>query len=73
MVAGDTVGVFDAGTVDDALDDTGPDNIMHYNPERAASGAGDEVLRLSIGLETVDDIIADLGQALDYAQAKAAE
>jgi len=41
--------------------------------QRAASGAGDEVLRLSIGLETVDDIIADLGQALDYAQAKAAE
>jgi len=31
------------------------------------------VLRLSIGLETVDDIIADLGQALAYAQAKAAE
>jgi len=41
--------------------------------QRAASGAGDEVLRLSIGLETVDDIIADLGQALAYAQAKAAE
>jgi len=41
--------------------------------QRAASGAGDEVLRLSIGLETVDDIIDDLGQALDYAQTKAAE
>ena len=41
--------------------------------QRTASGAGDEVLRLSIGLETIDDIIADLGQALDFAQAKAAE
>ncbi len=41
--------------------------------QRAASGAGDEVLRLSIGLETVDDIIDDLGQALDYAQTKAAK
>jgi O-acetylhomoserine (thiol)-lyase len=41
--------------------------------QRAASGAGDDVLRLSIGLETVDDIIADLDQALSYAQAKAAE
>ena len=41
--------------------------------QRAASGAGDEVLRLSIGLETVDDIIDDLGQALDYAHTKAAE
>ena len=41
--------------------------------QRAASGAGDEVLRLSIGLETVDDIIDDLGQALNYAQTKAAK
>jgi O-acetylhomoserine (thiol)-lyase len=41
--------------------------------QRAASGAGEDVLRLSIGLETVDDIIADLDQALSYAQAKAAE
>jgi O-acetylhomoserine (thiol)-lyase len=41
--------------------------------QRAASGAGDDVLRLSIGLETVDDIIADLDQALSFAQAKAAE
>ena len=30
----------------------------------AAAGAGPEVVRLSIGLETVDDIIADLDQAL---------
>ncbi len=32
--------------------------------QRAAAGAGDEVVRLSIGLETVDDLIADLDQAL---------
>jgi O-acetylhomoserine (thiol)-lyase len=41
--------------------------------ERAAAGAGDDVIRLSIGLETVDDILADLDQALGYAMAKAAE
>ncbi|HLJ63484.1 MAG TPA: PLP-dependent transferase, partial [Stellaceae bacterium] len=29
-----------------------------------AAGAGPEVIRLSIGLESVDDIIADLDQAL---------
>jgi len=32
--------------------------------QRVRAGAGDEVVRLSIGLETVDDIIADLDQAL---------
>ncbi|MGH6793181.1 MAG: PLP-dependent transferase, partial [Methyloceanibacter sp.] len=32
--------------------------------QRARAGAGDEVVRLSVGLENVDDIIADLDQAL---------
>ncbi len=32
--------------------------------QRIAAGAGPETIRLSIGLETVDDIIADLDQAL---------
>ena len=32
--------------------------------DRAAAGAGDEVVRLSIGIEDVKDIIADLEQAL---------
>jgi O-acetylhomoserine (thiol)-lyase len=32
--------------------------------QRAAAGAGPEVIRLSIGLETVDDVIADLDRAL---------
>jgi len=32
--------------------------------QRVAAGAGPDVIRLSIGLETVDDIIADLDQAL---------
>jgi O-acetylhomoserine (thiol)-lyase len=32
--------------------------------QRAAAGAGDDVVRVSIGLEDADDIIADLDQAL---------
>jgi O-acetylhomoserine (thiol)-lyase len=32
--------------------------------QRIAAGAGPDVVRLSIGLETVDDIISDLDQAL---------
>jgi O-acetylhomoserine (thiol)-lyase len=32
--------------------------------QREASGAGDDTLRLSIGLESVDDLIADLDFAL---------
>ncbi len=35
--------------------------------QRLAAGAGPEVIRLSIGLETVDDIIDDLDQALNSA------
>ena len=32
--------------------------------QRVAAGAGDDVVRLSIGLETADDLIRDLNQAL---------
>ena len=32
--------------------------------QREASGAGDNMVRLSIGLETVEDLIFDLDQAL---------
>ena len=32
--------------------------------DRAIAGAGDDVVRVSIGLESVDDIIADLDYAL---------
>lgn len=32
--------------------------------DRAAAGAGPDVVRLSVGIETVEDIIADLDQAL---------
>jgi O-acetylhomoserine (thiol)-lyase len=32
--------------------------------DRAKAGAGDDVVRLSIGIESVDDIIADLDQAM---------
>ncbi|MGF1610305.1 MAG: PLP-dependent transferase, partial [Kiloniellales bacterium] len=44
--------------------------------QRAAAGAGDDTVRLSVGLETAADIIADLDQALHRALAasgKAAE
>jgi len=36
--------------------------------ERASSGAGDDVIRISVGIETVDDIIADLDRALKESQ-----
>ena len=39
--------------------------------QQVASGAGPEVIRISIGLETVGDIIADLDQALARATAEA--
>ena len=32
--------------------------------QRAAAGAGPDVVRLSVGIETADDLIADLDQAL---------
>ena len=35
--------------------------------DRAKAGAGDDVVRLSIGIETVEDIIADLDQGLGEA------
>jgi O-acetylhomoserine (thiol)-lyase len=44
-----------ASTTHRQLDDT----------QRAAAGAGNEVMRVSIGIESVEDIIADLDQALD--------
>lgn len=41
--------------------------------QQVAAGAGPEVIRLSIGLETLDDILADLDQALGHARKMAAE
>ena len=38
--------------------------------ERIAAGAGPDVIRLSVGIETIGDLIADLGQALDRAAAR---
>jgi len=35
--------------------------------QRAAAGAGPDVIRLSVGLETAEDLIRDLGRALDAA------
>jgi len=40
--------------------------------QQVAAGAGPDVVRLSIGIETADDIIADLDQALSKAAKKAA-
>ena len=37
--------------------------------ERVAAGAGPDVIRLSVGIETADDLIADLDQALGQASA----
>jgi O-acetylhomoserine (thiol)-lyase len=37
--------------------------------QRIAAGAGPDVLRISVGLETAEDIIGDLSQALDRAVA----
>ena len=45
-----------------------PASMVHsvLSPEeRAASGICDGLVRLSVGLETADDIWADLSQALD--------
>ena len=47
-----------------------PSSTTHrqLSPEaQAQAGAGPDVLRLSIGLESVDDIVADLDQALSAA------
>ncbi|MBL8707999.1 MAG: PLP-dependent transferase, partial [Rhodospirillaceae bacterium] len=43
--------------------------------EQLSTGVSDSYVRLSIGLEHIDDILADLTQALDAAtgKAKAAE
>ena len=38
--------------------------------QREAAGAGDDVVRISIGIEDADDLIADLDQALKAAHAK---
>ncbi|MFN8620214.1 MAG: O-acetylhomoserine aminocarboxypropyltransferase [Chloroflexota bacterium] len=37
--------------------------------QRAAAGAGDDVVRISVGIETIDDLLADLDQALARASA----
>ena len=45
-----------------------PASMTHspYTPEeRAASDIGEGLIRISVGLENADDIIADLRQALD--------
>jgi O-acetylhomoserine (thiol)-lyase len=36
--------------------------------ERVAAGAGPDVVRISVGIEDADDIIADLDQALAVAR-----
>jgi methionine-gamma-lyase len=55
------------GSVDSLIQH--PASLSHHivAPEiRAASGVGDQLLRLSIGLEDVEDLWADLAQALDH-------
>ncbi len=51
-----------------------PASMTHstYTPEeRAAHGISEGLVRLSVGLEDVQDILADIGQALDLVQAMA--
>jgi methionine-gamma-lyase len=44
-----------------------------YTPEeRAACGISDGLVRLSIGLEDIADVLADIVQALDKVQPRAA-
>ena len=49
-----------------------PASMTHstYTPEqRAAHGIAEGLVRLSVGLEDLDDLLADIGQALDLAHA----
>ena len=49
-----------------------PASMTHstYTPEqRAAHGIAEGLVRLSVGLEDLDDLLADIGQALDLARA----
>ena len=49
---------------------THPASMTHAevpDDERRARGLSDGLVRLSVGIEDVDDIIADLSQALDAA------
>jgi O-succinylhomoserine sulfhydrylase len=51
---------------------THPETTTHQRlkpDQRAALGIGPGLLRLSVGLEDVEDLIEDLGQALDRLQA----
>jgi O-acetylhomoserine (thiol)-lyase len=42
---------------------------QQMNPAQlAAAGIGEDMVRLSVGIESIDDIVADLGQALRAAQ-----
>lgn len=41
--------------------------------ERASSGVGDDLIRLAVGLENIEDLKADLGRALDISQGKKAQ
>jgi O-acetylhomoserine (thiol)-lyase len=37
-------------------------------PERDAMGIGNDMIRISVGIETVEDIVADLDRALEASQ-----
>ena len=40
--------------------------VSHLTPdERAALGVADGMIRMSVGLEHVEDLIADISQSLD--------
>jgi methionine-gamma-lyase len=53
------------GGVDTVLHHPASTSHRGYSPEQlAAAGISPGLLRLSVGCEDVDDIVADLGQAL---------
>ncbi|ARJ65895.1 hypothetical protein WV31_09610 [Magnetospirillum sp. ME-1] len=48
--------------------DEGVRLLSHSDEQRIAAGAGPDVIRLSVGLESVQDLIRDLDQALSAAE-----
>ncbi|MEE3204564.1 MAG: PLP-dependent transferase, partial [Candidatus Neomarinimicrobiota bacterium] len=48
-----------------------PNSTTHQqlsDEEKLASGVTDDLVRISVGLENIDDIKADIGQALEKAK-----
>ena len=56
------------GAVESLIEQPASMSHASYDTEdRAAHGIADELIRLSVGLEDVEDLCNDLSQALDHA------